>query len=186
MKVLFPIMRKIKMLACLISLWMPVCAVSCSMLLAGCEKSSGEHRGGNPENGGRDEPPVPPSDADSTQRPGILEQDYDFSKELNSDAWRYTGNGIELGYENGGVLFNTDKGTSKRSVEIIDLDGGTRVSCRFGSVSSDSVVSGATLTVNSAEVGVERMLFKKVSLRSEWYHIITDEPANLVLVIPSD
>lgn len=155
--------------------------------ITGCEKSNENHRGEvptDPDNGGRDEPVTPPADPDSIKRPGIGDKEDDYSKELADATWRYVGGDVELRYSTGGILFSIKNHKSTKTIKITDIDGTNRLSCGMGAIKSDSVLTESSLNVNGEKIELSGIKFKNASGDTEWYHIMTADGGNHVLVVP--
>lgn len=152
----------------------------------GCDRGSDSRRDdqAKPGNGGREEPIKPPTNPDSIQRPGVGGGEYDFSKELTDATWRFIGDGTELRYTSSGILFKTAETDNSKTVEIIDLDGSDRIIISIGEIGTDSTVNHPSIKVNNREVKLSQMKMMKATPQSTWYHLISTEGTNCVLVTP--
>ncbi|MCM1076551.1 MAG: hypothetical protein NC411_04240 [Bacteroides sp.] len=161
-------------------------AVSIVLILfaVSCDRSSDGPRREEPpknENGGREDehPDVKPGD---DNRPGPSDPTIDFVKELNDNVARYSGHGVTMRLDDGGVLVKVfPDGRS----EFIDLDGGTRVGFMPGAMREDSICPAATLTVNGKAAEILTAGMRRKSSVAIWYHVTDKDEREHLVVVPA-
>ncbi len=106
--------------------------------------------------------------------------DFDYSPYFRDAVWRYVGEGIDLRYDRGGVLFKSlSDGVSK----IIDLDGTAHIELRLGKILKDSTLPDAVISVNGRKLEGIDVRMKKQTAEAVWYDIKNGEK-HTVLVLP--
>lgn len=124
---------------------------------------------------GHDSPPeqevasVRPGDAGTGSRPGVGDAN-SMKHELADDVWRVSGPGVSLRYDRGGVLFNA---LPDGSFEIVDLDGADTVVVTPGKEGADSVMTGASISVNGKVTALRQVKMMQHADGRSWY-VATD------------
>ncbi|MDE6394086.1 MAG: hypothetical protein K2K77_01985 [Duncaniella sp.] len=116
----------------------------------------------------------------SGHRPGLGEID-NSDRELKDDVLRVKGTGVNLRYDRGGILFVA---SHDGSVRIVDLDGADEVSVIPGKEGSDSLMTGASLTVNGRKVALSVMKKMRLAEGRIWYMAADTAGDNWVIVLP--
>lgn len=133
---------------------------------------------------GHDSPPeqgvasVRPGDADTGSRPGVGDAN-SMKHELADDVWRVSGPGVSLRYDRGGVLFNA---LPDGSFEIVDLDGADTVVVTPGKEGADSVMTGASISVNGKVTALRQVKMLQHADGRSWY-MATDVADGMWIVV---
>lgn len=152
-----------------------------AVIASGCDRSSDASRREEPpkDNGGREDHPV--VNPGGENRPGPSDVEIDFVSEFKDDVARYSGHGVAMRFDQGGILVKTF--ADGRS-EFIDLDGDKRVSFMPGAMGSDSICRDAVLAVDDKAVEVQAVCMKKKSSAATWYLVIDCDNRSHLLVLP--
>ena len=116
----------------------------------------------------------------SGQRPGVGEAN-SMAKELADGVRRIAGPGTSLRYDRGGVLLTTEAGGT---IRVIDLDGADSVTVNIGEEGSDSIMTGAGMTVNGQTLDLSSVKMLSHGDGRSWYMATERSGSRWVLVLP--
>ncbi len=116
----------------------------------------------------------------SGHRPGIGEID-NTDRELKDDVLRVKGTGVNMRYDRGGILFANGR---NGSVRIVDLDGADEVVVNPGTEGADSLMTGASLSLNGRVVELRSMKKMRLGEGRIWYKATDTEGDEWMIVLP--
>lgn len=155
-----------------------IAIVSLCVVAASCGHDSPTVRddGSGRPSGGAQQPPSGPG-----QRPGVSDSN-DLSHELSDDVWRVVGPDMTLRYDRAGVLFNKK---ADGTIEVHDLDGADRVAVVTGTEGADSLLTGASVTVNGRSLDTRLMKMLKRGDGRTWYTLAAGpDDGRWIFVLP--
>lgn len=146
-----------------------------SLSLAACGHDSPSEREMQVTRPGGGQPP-----SGTVQRPGVDDSD-SMAHELADGVWRIVGSGTSLRYDRGGVLFTTQ---ADGTIRVIDLDGADSVTVNIGDEGSDSVMTGAGMTVNGQPLDLGSVKMLSHGDGRSWYVATETSGARWIIVVP--
>lgn len=156
-------MKPINILNWIGSIGIHICLV---VLLMSCSHGSDEPR----RNGSIEHP----------GRPGIEDGD-DDDRIIADGVWRYVGGGINLRYDDCGILFTL---MSDGEISIVNIDGLERISAKVGGVNGQSSSSDVVLIVNGVNLHPVAVRMLKRDSTTSWYKFTMSDGDTAILVVP--